>query len=242
MGRFPRCRATAARGRRPAARRGRMTKPPKIGRGVDKQGYSKRDDSHVRQYLADMERPSYKTLSVGARALLFELKALYHGRNNGELYLSVREAAERLGTKSTNSVMDWFWELQDRGWVKPRVAVGFNQKSAARARMATCWAIAEYPTPGAAPTREFVTWEGPPRPRPKTIRRSLLDDSLSSTRDTLSSTNDRPPKSVSQERQIRPKSTRRAPSLSSIRDTDNYHGEGEPVTCNSPASGRPRRR
>ena len=177
-----------------------------------------------------MERPSYRTLSVGARALLFELKALYHGRNNGELFLSIREAADRLDTKSTNSVMDWFWELQDRGWIKPRVPVGFNQKSAARARMATCWTITEYPTAGSAPTREFVTWEGPPTERPKTIRRSSTNDRLSSTRDTLSSTNDRPSKSVSPQRQNRPKRHLQAPVLSSTRDTDNYHGEveGEP--------------
>ena len=181
-------------------------------------------------YLFDKERPAYTSLSIGARALLIELKGLYHGNNNGELYLAVREAARRLNTKSTNAVMDWFWELEDRGWIKPRVPVGFNQKSAARARMATCFILTEYPTPGAAPTREFATWEGPPTPRPKTIRRSPIDDRLSSTRDSLSSTNDRPPKSVSPQRQKRPKRPSRDPDLSSTRDTDNYHGEveGEP--------------
>ena len=155
------------------------------------------------------------------------MKGLYHGSNNGELFLSVREAALRLNTKSTNAVMDWFWELEDRGWIKPKVPVGFNQKSAARARMATCWILTEYPTPGAAPTREFSTWTGPPRERPKKIRRSPIDDRLSSTRDTLSFTNDRPPKSVSAGRQNRPKRAGRASDLSSIGDTDNYQGSGE---------------
>jgi len=139
----------------------------------------------------------------------------------------VRDAAKRLNTKSTNAVMDWFWELEDRGWLKPKVPVGFNQKSAARARMATCYILTEYPMPGAAPTREFVTWEGPPTKRPKTIRRSPIDDRLSSTRDTLSSINDRPSKSVSAQRQIRPKKAKGAPVLSSIGDTDSYQGSGE---------------
>lgn len=178
-------------------------------------------------YLFDKERPAYTSLSIGARALLIEMKGLYHGNNNGELFLSVRDAAQRLNTKSTNAVMDWFWELEDRGWIKPKVPVGFNQKSAARARMATCFILTEYPMPGAAPTREFATWEGPPTPRPKTIRRSLIDDSLSSTRDSLSSTNDSDPESVSAGRQKRPKRPRRAPDLSSTRDTDNYQGSGK---------------
>jgi hypothetical protein len=47
-------------------------------------------------YLSDVERPAYRSLSVGARALLFEIRALYHGVNNGELFLSVRRACELL--------------------------------------------------------------------------------------------------------------------------------------------------
>lgn len=181
-------------------------------------------------YLFDKERPAYTSLSIGARALLIELKGLYHGNNNGELFLSVRDAAQRLNTKSTNGVMEWFWELEDRGWIKPKVPVGFNQKSAARARMATCYILTEYPTPGAAPTREFATWEGPPTPRPKAIRRSSTNDSLSSTNDSLLQQDDSAPKSVSPQRQNRPKRHLQAPVLSSTRDTDNYHGEveGEP--------------
>lgn len=178
-----------------------------------------------------MDRPAWRTLSVGARALLIELRSLYHGRNNGELFLAVREAALRLrgatAPVSKDTASRWFWELEDRGWIKPKVPVGFNQKSAARERMATCWILTEYPTPGAAPTREFATWEGPPREKPKTIRRSDETDSLSHHKDSLSRHKDSPPETVAPQGQIRPKRPPNAPRLSHHKDTDSYHGDGK---------------
>jgi hypothetical protein len=198
-------------------------------------GRSKRDGAHVRTYVFDMERPSWRTLSAGARALLIELKALYHGANNGELYLSVREAARRLNAdKST--VSEWFWQLQDRGWIRPKVEAGFNWKTAARARMATCWRLTEFPTPGGSPTREFATWEGPPQPRPKKIRRSAYTDRLSAHTDSLSAYTDRAPKSVRPHGQNRPKPPQKAPALSVQPDTDNYHGGGEGEQCSDAAA------
>lgn len=172
-------------------------------------------------FLVDMERPAWRTLSVGARSLLWELRALYHGYNNGELYLSVREAARRLNAdKST--VSRWFKELQDRGWIRPKVEAGFTWKTAARERMATCWMLTEFPTVGAAPTRDFTAWTG----AAESIPRSHQTDSLSHQTDSLSENPDRPPKSVSPDGQNQPIRPLNPSDLSAHTDTDSYHGEG----------------
>lgn len=186
-------------------------------------GRSKGEGGHVRHYLTELQSPAYRSLCVGARALLIELKSLFHGNNNGELFLSVREAARRLHA-GKSSVMDWFWELEDRGFVKPKVEAGFTWKTAARERMATCWTLTEFPTPGAAPTRDYMHWQGPPKLRPKNIRRSGIGYSLYPTPDSLYPTRDSTPKSVPETGQIRPKSPQKRAPLYLKRDTDSYQG------------------
>ena len=54
-------------------------------------------DMYARFYRWELESVAFRWLSVAARALLLELKALYTGSNNGSLFLSVREGARRLG-------------------------------------------------------------------------------------------------------------------------------------------------
>ena len=44
-----------------------------------------------------MNSPAYASLSCYAECLLLRMKALYNGRNNGELHMSVRQAQKRLG-------------------------------------------------------------------------------------------------------------------------------------------------
>ena len=55
------------------------------------------DDHFVQIYKTMLDEPAWKALPFGARCLYLELKALYNGTNNGELFLSVRMAASRLG-------------------------------------------------------------------------------------------------------------------------------------------------
>jgi hypothetical protein len=75
-------------------------------------------------------------LSPPARCLLLELKALYNGRNNGELFLSVREAARRLGIGKTLAAK-CFRELCDRGFIKIAKQGAFNVKAESRRGDAT---------------------------------------------------------------------------------------------------------
>jgi hypothetical protein len=73
----------------------------------------------VRLYRWELESAAYRSLSLRARCLLVELKALYNGSNNGELFLSVRDAVARLNT-GTHQATAAFRELEDRGFIKPR--------------------------------------------------------------------------------------------------------------------------
>lgn len=123
-------------------------------------------DAHVRLYWWEIESAAYRSLRPAARALLVELKALFNGLNNGELFLSVREAAKRLGC-GKNLAAELFEELQDRGFIRPNEVGAFNMKSAARRGKATTWILTEHPLGNAtAGTREFMRWQ----PTPSTNR------------------------------------------------------------------------
>lgn len=104
--------------------------------------------------------PAYRSLSIGARALMIELKALYTGNNNGMLFLSVREGAKRLNC-SKNLSAKLFLELQDRGFIRPKVVGAFNLKLDARRGNATSWIITEFPIGDAkgAGTKDFMRWQ-----------------------------------------------------------------------------------
>jgi hypothetical protein len=127
------------------------------------------DAHHVRLYHWELRSAAYRSLSVGARALLIELKALYNGCNNGLLFLSVREAAKRLGA-SKNYAMKLFAELQDRGFIRPNEIGAFNMKAAAGSGKATSWVLTEHSVGNAAAgTKDFMRWT----PSPECISRSL---------------------------------------------------------------------
>ena len=162
------------------------------GRGADVKGRSRKDASHVRLYRFELDTLAYRSLCVGARALLVELRGLFTGSNNGKLFLSVREGALRLGA-GKSAVSEWFEDLEDRGFIKPKVEAGFDWKTAARARKATCWILTNEPTDDAAPTREYQNWSPGPNSKrlPESIRRSANRDSLYPIADSLSSTADR---------------------------------------------------
>lgn len=134
-----------------------MPRKPKSGRRVNATGRSEGGESHVRLYGWELKSPAYRALSIGGRALLIELKALYNGRNNGELFLSVRDAAGRLGV-SKNYAWDRFWELRRLGFIRPHRVGAFNLKSEARRGEATSWVLTEFALGPALPTKDFMHW------------------------------------------------------------------------------------
>jgi hypothetical protein len=74
-----------------------------------------------------------------ARSLLVELYAVHDGQNNGALYLSIRDAARRVGV-AANTVLRGFRDLECRGFIRPNQRGSFSWK----ARHATTWVLTEF--------------------------------------------------------------------------------------------------
>jgi hypothetical protein len=131
-------------------------------RRVDARGRSIGGDAqHVRIYRFELLSPAYRSLSVGARALLIEVRALFNGSNNGELFLSVREAARRLDCDKDYAAK-LFAELRDRGFIRPSVLGAFNVKATSGKGRATCWILTDQPVGTATTgTKDYMHWQRP---------------------------------------------------------------------------------
>jgi hypothetical protein len=142
-------------------------------------GNAWKDSPHARFYLWEIKSPAFRSLSVGARALLLELKALFNGSNNGSLFLSVRDAGLRLNVGKTCAAK-LFRELLDRGFIRTAERGAFNLKSRAGQRKATTWILTEHPMGDALDgTKDFMRWQPSSvpaqnhltvRPRGQTVR------------------------------------------------------------------------
>jgi hypothetical protein len=128
----------------------------KVARKMRKLRKANPAEKHVRLYRWELQSAAYRSLSLRARCLLVELKALYNGSNNGELFLSVRDAAARLKT-GLHQATAAFRELVDRGFIKPRQRGSFHWKQ----RHATSWLLTEYDDDmtGHEATKEFMKWQ-----------------------------------------------------------------------------------
>jgi hypothetical protein len=161
-----------------------MSKRVAHRRGTDGQKIA--NDSHARFYPWEYNSEAFQSLSCTARCLLLELKMLHNGRNNGTLFLSVREAARRIHI-GKNQAAQAFSDLQARGFIRPSVVGAFNLKAGARRGMATSWVLTEFPIgeEKGAGSRDFMRWKAPTVPAagtPKIIRRSPIGDTVSSLR------------------------------------------------------------
>lgn len=119
-------------------------------------------DKHVRLYSWLLMSEAWRSLSCEARALLIELAGLYNGENNGELFLSVRDAARRINTGKSTAARA-FDELMARGFIRPHVLGAFSRK----VRHATSWVLTEFPigdhvARGEA-TKDFMRWKPDPK-------------------------------------------------------------------------------
>ena len=96
---------------------------------------------------------AWRNASLGSKCLLIELYDLYNGTNNGDLFLSVREAATRLGV-GKNLANRLFTELETKGFIKARDRGAFSRK----VRHATRWILTEFICDGELPTKAFMKW------------------------------------------------------------------------------------
>jgi hypothetical protein len=106
-----------------------------------------------------LDSPAWKAMSFGARALYIALvrELSYSRLNNGNVFLSTRDAAEQLGTRQVN-IGPWYQELEHYGFVvmtSPSCLGVEGRGRAARWRL-TDWTYG----PGCERTREYLKWDG----------------------------------------------------------------------------------
>jgi hypothetical protein len=112
-----------------------------------------------------LESPAWRSLPPAARAVYVEVRRRYHGKNNGWLALSVRDAADFCNiNKDTAAKM--FAILVERGFIECVVAGSFNYK----VRHAAEWRLLDErcDKTGLLPTKAFMRW----RPGPADERKA----------------------------------------------------------------------
>jgi hypothetical protein len=123
---------------------------------------------HVRLHRWLLNSQAWIQLSPPARSLLVELYDLYDGENNGELFMSVREASWRIGI-SVNPARKAIAELREKGFIRPHQRGAFTYKE----RHATNWVLTEFSFAGALPTGTSCGGS-PPKSKPGIARRYRL--------------------------------------------------------------------
>lgn len=126
---------------------------PRRGRRMDKTGRSIGEAHHVRLYGWFLKTPAWQSLSTQAVAVYIAIAQRYFGSNNGEISLSVREAA-RLVSIAKDTARRSFDELEAKGFIRRNVCGSFNWKS----KQATTWILTEHSYRGELPTKDFMPW------------------------------------------------------------------------------------
>jgi hypothetical protein len=73
--------------------------------------------------------PQFSALSSASRALFFELHAMFNGTNNGAIFLSCKDAGDRLGLSDLKAVRAAFDELRDVGFITETIGSSFIMKA-----------------------------------------------------------------------------------------------------------------
>lgn len=127
---------------------------------ANRKGRTNKAPKHVRLHHWMLKSTAYCSLGLAARCLLVEIYDLYDGTNNGELFLSIRDAAKRLGV-GKNTAHSAFGELENRGFIRARERGLFTTKKA------TLWILTEFGHANQIPTKDFMRWEPEAQSRKK---------------------------------------------------------------------------
>lgn len=123
------------------------------GGGQDKRGRRKGKERFLKLEHWFLRSRAWRALSPAAKAVYIEIAQRYNGSNNGEISLSVREAA-RLVHISKNTAGHIFYELEAHGFIRRNVCGSFNYKL----RHATTWILTAYDLDGKPATKDFMRW------------------------------------------------------------------------------------
>lgn len=125
------------------------------GRRHDKTGRSQGVARFLKLEHWMLKTPAWRALSPAPRALYVELAQRYNGSNNGEISMSVREAADLVHI-AKDTATKAFNDLEEKGFVRRNQCGSFNWKL----RHATTWILTEFPVGETPATKEFARWHG----------------------------------------------------------------------------------
>jgi hypothetical protein len=117
---------------------------------------------------------AYRSLTPVARSLLTEVTMIESGKNNGSLWLSVKDATDRLGLADARPAMAGFEDLQDRGFIRMTKEAHFTIKTAETSR-ARCWRITWLACDNKPPSNEWTKYAAPPQTKARTAANRGLE-------------------------------------------------------------------
>ncbi len=120
----------------------------------NRKGRSKHGPRFVQLFHWMLESEAWLSLSTPARSVYLELARLFNGVNNGEIALSVRQAAHRCRI-SKNTAQRAIQELIDKGFIAIETPGGFCRK----VRHATEYRLMEHKFQGKQATKDFTRWK-----------------------------------------------------------------------------------
>lgn len=117
---------------------------------------------HLSEWLQSSE--AWATMKPGPRALYIELRRRFNGSNNGDLFLSHRDAALALNV-NRNTATAYFAELEERGFIRLTVGPHLGPSGIG---VASKWALEDEATrDGKSAGKAFMRWRPPEKPRQK---------------------------------------------------------------------------
>lgn len=119
----------------------------------DKHATRSKAPKHVRLHAWVMDTPAYRHLSCPARCLLVELMRSFDGGNNGDVFMSVRDAAAAINV-SKDTAGGALLELQAVGFIRAKEKGAFSLKK----RHATTWILTEYEYANQPASKDFTRW------------------------------------------------------------------------------------
>ena len=126
---------------------------PRSGRRVDETGRSIGPTRFLKLDHWILKTEAWRSLPPASRAVYIEIAQRYYGSNNGEISLSVREAA-RLVHIAKDTASSAFHELEAKGFIRRHVCGSFNWKL----KHATTWILTEHPFNDQPATKDFTRW------------------------------------------------------------------------------------
>jgi hypothetical protein len=107
---------------------------------------------------------AYRSLDTVARSLLVELVMLDNGKNNGSLWLGVRDAIDRLGMTDARPITKAFTLLEATGLIVMTKDAHFSIKASETSR-ARCWGLTWLSIDGKPPQHSWRDYQPPAKSR-----------------------------------------------------------------------------